>query len=231
MKSRSSALPLLAAVLLCSAGAHGPPKPSSLLSRMSSGGLFEKCSGGGSSWEAQQQEKYHLEEGCGEYDDSSEKRSRFEALDGLSAHVARGGVDAGSDDYSKALERTFLTILAASLFGIMLIPLKGSRASLEFFSGYIVEQSLSVDNIFVFILLFDYFKVPTHLHPLVLSWGIWGAILMRGVMIILGVKIMEKARKTLVVFSAVLVGSGIKIMMEGEEEGDMADNKVRFETE
>jgi TerC family integral membrane protein len=137
------------------------------------------------------------------------------------------GKTASSDEYAAALGKTFLTLLAATAFGLALIPLKGAQSSIEFFSGYVVEQSLSVDNIFVFILLFDYFKVPTSLQPLVLSWGIWGAVVMRGIMIMAGVSMLSRARSVLLVFAGVLVASGIKLLSEGsEEEHSMDDNAV-----
>jgi len=63
---------------------------------------------------------------------------------------------------------------------------------MEFFSGYLIEQALSVDNLFVFILLFDYFKVPKSQQSRVLAWGIWGAIGMRGAMILVGAAALKK---------------------------------------
>jgi len=85
-----------------------------------------------------------------------------------------------------------------------------------------------VDNIFVFILLFDYFKVPSTLQPLVLSWGIWGAVIMRGIMILAGVSMLSKARSVLLVFAGVLVASGFKLLSEGtgDEHESMEDNAV-----
>ncbi|GMH70587.1 hypothetical protein TrRE_jg4336, partial [Triparma retinervis] len=145
----------------------------------------------------------------------------------LSSRGGSGKQTASSDEYAAALGKTFLTLLAATAFGLALIPLKGAQSSIEFFSGYVVEQSLSVDNIFVFILLFDYFKVPSTLQPLVLSWGIWGAVVMRGIMIMAGVSMLSRARSVLLVFAGVLVASGIKLLSEGSsEEHSMDDNFV-----
>ena len=80
----------------------------------------------------------------------------------------------------------------------------------------------------MFILLFDYFKVPTTLQPTVLSWGIYGAVIMRGIMILLGSKMLEKARSVLLVFAGVLVVSGVKLLREGTEEGgeDLEENGI-----
>jgi len=138
----------------------------------------------------------------------------------------KGGAQSSTDEYTHALIKTTLVVLAAIAFGLALIPIRGKQASLEFFSGYIVEQSLSIDNIFVFILLFDYFRVPLDLQRLVLSWGIWGAVWMRGVMILLGSKMLEKARSVLLVFAGVLIVSGFKLLSEGEGEAEDLDNNA-----
>ncbi len=144
--------------------------------------------------------------------------------------VRAGGSVQDEKEYSRAVVKTLLSVASACAFGIGLYKFSSPTASLEFFSGYLVEQSLSVDNLFVFILLFDYFKVPAQLQPLVLSWGIWGAIGMRGVMILAGVKALEKARVVLLFFAGILVISGAKLFQEGikghEEEESMEDNMV-----
>ena len=93
---------------------------------------------------------------------------------------------------------------------------------------YLVEQSLSVDNLFVFILLFEYFKVPAALQARALKWGIVGAVAMRGVMIAVGVELVQRFRSVTLVFAAILLASSLKLLMEDDHDGgdDMGDNAV-----
>ncbi|GMI22951.1 hypothetical protein TeGR_g3734, partial [Tetraparma gracilis] len=145
--------------------------------------------------------------------------------------VPPGGAAAVSEAaYKSAILRTVLCMASAGLFGLALIPLRGRKTSLEFFSGYLIEQALSVDNLFVFILLFDYFKVPPALQPRVLAWGIWGAIGMRGAMILVGAAALKRARGVLLCFAAVLFASGVKLFAESfvgaEEEGELENNFI-----
>ena len=79
-------------------------------------------------------------------------------------------------------------VLIAGLFGAFLWAREGAQTGIEFYTGYLVELSLSVDNLFVFILIFQYFAVPAALQPRVLKWGILGAIVMRAIMIALGTR-------------------------------------------
>jgi len=100
---------------------------------------------------------------------------------------------------------------------------------MEFFAGYLVEQSLSVDNIFVFVLLFDFFKVPVELQPRALKWGIMGAVVMRAVMISVGVAAIKRFRSIVLLFAGILMVSAWKLFFEGsggEEEQDLGDNPL-----
>ena len=83
-------------------------------------------------------------------------------------------------------------VLIAGLFGAFLWWREGSQTGIEFYTGYLVELSLSVDNLFVFILIFQYFAVPPALQPRVLKWGILGAIVMRAIMIALGTVLLTR---------------------------------------
>jgi tellurite resistance protein TerC len=94
----------------------------------------------------------------------------------------------------------------------------GATKSLEFITGYLVEEALSVDNLFVFILLFKYFKVPPEQERTVLFWGILGALVMRGAFILLGVSLVKRFEWILYLLGAFLIYSGIQLMREGEEE-------------
>jgi tellurite resistance protein TerC len=95
---------------------------------------------------------------------------------------------------------------------------KGPAQALDFFTGYVIEYSLSVDNIFVFILIFSYFRVkPEHQHR-VLFWGILGALIMRGIMIWVGVTLIVMFHWMLYLFGAFLVFTGIKMFVHNDEE-------------
>lgn len=135
------------------------------------------------------------------------------------------------DIYREAIVRTIAWVAAAGAFGGVLWATAGGETGEEFFAGYLVEQSLSVDNLFVFLLLFDFFRVPLAYQNRVLNWGIYGAVVMRGVMIGLGAAALENFHSILLVFAAILVYSSAKVLIPGddEEEEDMNDNAiVRF---
>ncbi len=95
---------------------------------------------------------------------------------------------------------------------------EATRVSLEFLTGYLVEKALSVDNIFVFILIFNYFGVPAKFQHRVLFWGVLGALVMRGIFIALGAALIAQFEWLLAIFGAILVYSGWKIMRNDEIE-------------
>jgi tellurite resistance protein TerC len=109
----------------------------------------------------------------------------------------------------------FLVGVALS-FGLAVLAVAGSRPGLEYFTGYVIELSLSVDNLFVFIMIFQYFGVPPALQPRVLKWGIFGAMIMRGVMIAAGSLLLQRFEFIIYVFGAVLVLTGIKMFRTEE---------------
>lgn len=100
----------------------------------------------------------------------------------------------------------------------------GSGKSLEFLTGYVVEYALSVDNIFVFILIFGYFKVPPQHQHRVLFWGIIGAFLMRGAMIFAGTELIHRYEWIIYIFGAFLLYTGIKLAFSDDEEVDPSQN-------
>ncbi len=102
-------------------------------------------------------------------------------------------------------------VALAMLFCAFLWWREGSAHGLEFLTGYLIELSLSVDNLFVFILVFQYFDVPAKLQPKVLKWGILGAIVMRAVMIGLGALLLQRFAWISYLFGAVLVITGIRM--------------------
>ena len=115
---------------------------------------------------------------------------------------------------SAGLWSATLAGLAAG-FGLFLWASEGGHKALEFYSGYLIELSLSVDNLFVFLLIFQYFKVPDALQPRVLKWGIFGAMLMRGLMISLGALLLTKFEWITYVFGAILLIAGIRMLKAG----------------
>jgi tellurite resistance protein TerC len=101
--------------------------------------------------------------------------------------------------------------LALSFNGLIYM-LWGEAKALEFFAGYLIEKALSVDNIFVFVLIFTYFQIPTKYQHRVLFWGILGALLMRVIFIFAGVALLEKFHWMIYVFGAFLIFTGYKML-------------------
>ncbi len=116
-------------------------------------------------------------------------------------------------------------VLAAAFAGLVLFW-HGRVPALQFVTGYVIELSLSVDNLFVFLVIFRYFKVPdAHQHK-VLFWGILGALLMRGVFIVAGVGLISRFSWITYAFGALLVYSGIKLLRQGKTEIHPEKNHV-----
>lgn len=100
-----------------------------------------------------------------------------------------------------------------------------NQKTLEFFTGYVIEKSLAVDNIFVFLMIFAFFKVPAEYQRRVLLYGVFGAIILRTVMVFLGAALVQEFSWILYVFGAFLLFTGLKMMLpEKEEEQDLANN-------
>jgi tellurite resistance protein TerC len=107
----------------------------------------------------------------------------------------------------------------AMAFNLLVSQKMGSQAGLEFFTGYIVELCLSVDNVFVFIVIFQYFRVEPRFQHRVLFWGIVGAVLMRAVFIFAGISLINAFHWIIYVFGAFLVYTGIKLAMPKKDDG------------
>jgi TerC family integral membrane protein len=114
--------------------------------------------------------------------------------------------------FREALAWTAVWFTLAMLFALGLKPLRGDKEALQFLTGYLIELSLSMDNVFVIVLIFAYFRVPPQYQHRVLYWGILGALIMRGMMIGLGVALISWLDWVLYIFGAFLVYSGIKMM-------------------
>jgi tellurite resistance protein TerC len=118
----------------------------------------------------------------------------------------------------EALIWSGIWIALALLFALGIYVWYGSRPALEFLTGYLIEKSLSVDNIFVFVLIFSYFKVPARYQHEVLFWGILGALVMRAMFIFAGIALLQRLHWIMYVFGALLVLTGIKMAMEKDKE-------------
>jgi tellurite resistance protein TerC len=123
-----------------------------------------------------------------------------------------------------ALQRSFIWIVLSLAFNLLVWKSKGDEAGLDFLTGYIIEYSLSVDNIFVFVLIFAYFRVPPRSQHRVLVWGILGALVMRGVMIWLGVTLVERFHFVLYIFGAFLVLTGLRMLFDRDAKMDFEKN-------
>ena len=111
-------------------------------------------------------------------------------------------------------------------FGVIIAFTKGGHDAALYYSGYLVEQSLSVDNIFVFALLFSYFAVPAALQHRVLFWGVVGAWIFRAIFIALGATLLERFHWMIFVFGGFLVVTGIRMAMSNDEHVDPGKNPV-----
>lgn len=103
-------------------------------------------------------------------------------------------------------------------FGVFVYYIKGQESALQYFSAYFIEKSLSVDNLFVFLMIFTYFKVPGKFQHRTLFWGIVGAVLMRFLFIFAGIKLIEAFDWVLYLFGVLLIYSGYKIIKEKDKE-------------
>jgi tellurite resistance protein TerC len=118
----------------------------------------------------------------------------------------------------ESLTWTGVWVVLALAFNAGVWHYAGSTQALEFFTGYLIEKSLSVDNVFVFVLLFSYFAVPPLYQHKVLFWGILGALIMRAIMIVAGAALITKFDWIIYVFGGFLILTGIKMVVKREEE-------------
>ncbi len=128
--------------------------------------------------------------------------------------------------FREALIWSAVWIGLAIAFAVIVFFWRGHDSTLEFVTGYVVELSLSVDNLFVFLMIFRYFKVPDNQQHKVLFWGIVGALVMRGLFILAGVSLIARFEWITYLFGALLVYSGIKLLRQGEAEIHPEKNPV-----
>jgi len=125
-----------------------------------------------------------------------------------------------------AIHRTLIWIGLSLLFNLLVWKLRGGDKGLEFLTGYVIEYSLSVDNIFVFVLIFAYFRIPPMAQHRVLVWGILGALAMRGIMIFLGVALVQRFHFVLYLFGLFLLITATRIFLGKTGEKDFGNNFV-----
>lgn len=128
--------------------------------------------------------------------------------------------------FKEALSWSGGLITVALLFGLFVLWREGTQSALEYYTGYLIELSLSVDNLFVFLLIFSYFGVRADAQPKVLKWGILGAIVMRLIMIALGALLLERFNWIIYVFGAVLIYTGIRMFTQKDAAVDLERNPV-----
>lgn len=127
-------------------------------------------------------------------------------------------------EFREALGWTLVWVSLAAAFAVLIyyyghtltgLPTKpNSELALEFVTGYLIEESLSVDNLFVFLVIFRYFAVPRRYQHGVLFWGVVGALVMRGIFILLGIKLLNAFSWTIYIFGAILIYSGAKLFRQ-----------------
>jgi len=138
--------------------------------------------------------------------------------------------------FREAIGWTIVWIALAGAFAVLIYffghtltgnPLRpNSELTLEFLTGYLIEESLSVDNLFVFLVIFRYFAVPRKYQRKILFWGVVGALVMRGIFILVGIKLLNAFSWLIYVFGAILIYSGIKLLGQEDKEIEPEKNIV-----
>ncbi|HEY6370694.1 MAG TPA: TerC family protein [Candidatus Sulfotelmatobacter sp.] len=128
--------------------------------------------------------------------------------------------------FRESLGWTVMYVLLAAGFAILLFFWQGHQVALEFVTGYVLELTLSVDNLFVFLMVFNYFSVPDEQQHRVLFWGVVGALMMRGIFIGAGVGLIARFHWVLYLFGSLLLYSGIRFCVMGDHKIDPSTNPV-----
>ncbi|MGH2586920.1 MAG: TerC family protein [Dehalococcoidia bacterium] len=126
----------------------------------------------------------------------------------------------------EALTWSAVWIGMAILFNIGVYLVLGGEAGLEWTTGYLIEKSLSVDNVFIFLLIFSTFAVPAQYQHRVLFWGILGALVMRAVLILLGAALLSTFHVVIYVFGAFLIVTGLRFLRQTEEAPSLEENRL-----
>jgi tellurite resistance protein TerC len=128
--------------------------------------------------------------------------------------------------FRAALSWSATYVVLAAAFAVLLYFWQGHQVALEFITGYVLEVSLSIDNLFVFLVIFNYFAVPDEQQHRVLFWGVLGALLLRGIFIGAGVGLISRFHWVLYVFGTLLIISGIRFCVSGDRKIDPARNPL-----
>lgn len=128
--------------------------------------------------------------------------------------------------FREALTWSILWIALAGVFAGLLYFWQGRTSAVEFTTGYVIELSMSVDNLFIFLLIFKYFRLPADHQHKVLFWGVLGALIMRGMFIVVGIKLIQTFHWVIYLFGALLVYSGIRLVRQKEVTVDPEKNLV-----
>jgi hypothetical protein len=134
--------------------------------------------------------------------------------------------DSQAQEARAALLQTGLTVAAAFTFGGGVLALRGAEDGSAWFAAYILEESLSIDNLFVFSLIFDYFRTPAAAQPRVLRWGLIVAVALRATFILGGLALVERFQGVLLLFAGVLLLSAYSLLQEDEVNEDLSQNAV-----
>jgi tellurite resistance protein TerC len=126
----------------------------------------------------------------------------------------------------KALKWVFFWISVALIFNLGIYFVLGPQKALEFLGGYVIEKSLSLDNLFLFILVFSSFGINSNYQRRILNYGIIGALVLRFIFVVLGVAVVSKFHWVLYIFGIILIISGFKMMFKQEEAHDFKNNKL-----
>jgi len=126
----------------------------------------------------------------------------------------------------KALKESGFWILLSLLFNAWFFYEFGPKLGVEFLTGYLVEKSLSVDNLFIILLIFKSLKVPDSSQHKVLFWGVFGAVVFRAIFILIGAQLLHSFDWILYLFGAILLITGIKFLFEGDDKDEVKDSFV-----
>ena len=144
-------------------------------------------------------------------------------------HVAMQGTVSDLEEQTQTSIRQFgLCVAGATVLGLGIGAWKGPTACQEYFAGYLLEQSLSIDNLFVFLLCFNFFKTPKEYQDKVLGFGIYSAAGLRLVMILAGVELVENFKPLLLVFAGILCYSSYNIIFGKQDEAESNDLSENF---
>jgi predicted tellurium resistance membrane protein TerC len=155
--------------------------------------------------------------------ESPSEKAASAAADGTAAAIAPA-----NDETKAALLQTAAAVGLACVFCAGVFATRGVEDASAWFAAYVLEESLSIDNLFVFSLIFDYFQTPTAAQPRVLKWGLIAAVVLRLAFILAGLAAVEQFKGVLLVFAGVLLYSSYGILTEGDgdEAEDLSNNAV-----